>query len=161
MDISRLLKAQCELDAMILKKANLSSFKDVMPKIGIALIVEISEFANELQSFKYWKSNKNIDNQKILEEYSDGIHFLNSYAFNYDVNPIIEPRVVSDDINVQLIDAFNECLYMIKKTNKSTITKAYQTYLGLASLLKISDDTIEKEYFKKNEINQQRVKGSY
>ncbi|MBW9154254.1 dUTPase [Clostridium estertheticum] len=40
-----------------------------------ALGVEVSEFANEVEAFKYWKNNKRNDRTKQLMEYIDILHF--------------------------------------------------------------------------------------
>lgn len=49
----------------------------------LALKTELFELANEIESFKYWKKNKNKTNQ--LEEACDVLHFILSIAIDNDV----------------------------------------------------------------------------
>ncbi|PAK21407.1 hypothetical protein CJJ23_02025 [Mycoplasmopsis agassizii] len=161
MNVKKLLTEQNKLDKMILKNAGIASFHDVREKIGFALLVELGELANEVQTFKYWKKNQNIDRKKILEEYSDGIHFLNTYVFNFEAGEEFNPIIFSKDINKQFLEVYKNILIMIEKPDKEIIKLTYELYLGLASLLGISDREIETEYFKKNLVNQNRVKQNY
>ena len=41
----------------------------------LALFTEVGEFANETESFKYWKENKKDNREKQLEEYLDILFF--------------------------------------------------------------------------------------
>ena len=61
--LKELRKKQKKLDEFIIQKKNLT---DVDNKSGfirtkIALLVEIGELANELKTFKHWKSQKDIN----------------------------------------------------------------------------------------------------
>ena len=68
--------------------------QDYSNQMIIALYTEVGEFANEIQSFKYWKKSKNIDQNNLLEEFADGLHFLISFAIK------TKPSVVKwKDIN--------------------------------------------------------------
>lgn len=70
---------QMELDRHIMEKAG-KTREETLTARQLALIVEIGEFANELQSFKYWKHNKQIDQEKIKLEFVDMLHFMISIA---------------------------------------------------------------------------------
>ena len=75
MNYTKLLNLQKSLDDTI-HKAHEVSIEDIWKERTVALIVEFSEFANELSVFKYWKKNKEIDKSKMYEEYSDVLHFI-------------------------------------------------------------------------------------
>ncbi|CAC13630.1 unknown; predicted coding region [Mycoplasmopsis pulmonis] len=160
-NIEKMLREQEKLDNLILKKCNILNFEAVQNKVALALLVEVSELANEVQSFKYWKLSKQIDLAKVKEEYSDGIHFLNSISFYYQLSNLIPFKVISPDINEQFRAVFISIAEFMKKPSKESILEVYSLYLGIAKLLNISNEEIEKSYFEKNLINQKRAKGSY
>jgi len=53
-----------------------------------ALGVEVSEFANEVEAFKYWKRNKRSDKEKQLSEYVDILHFWLSIGNTMKFEPL-------------------------------------------------------------------------
>lgn len=159
MNFDKIIEKQIILDEAI-KKAH-SINVDNYDKMLIALYTEIGEFANEVQSFKYWKKTKQIDRLKMLEEFADGLHFLISFAIKYNVSKIIEPLVLSNDINLQILAMFQATSKLVKKINKRNIEKAIAIYIGIARLLSISDEEINEAYFLKNIINFERIKSNY
>ncbi|WP_208665003.1 dUTPase, partial [Mycoplasma nasistruthionis] len=95
MNLSSIFQMQKELDNKIELKAKKLNPKlnsnDLQVQKSLALIIEAGEFINEVQSFKYWKLNKNIQKNKVTEEFADLLHFFVNLAINYDLKPIIEP----------------------------------------------------------------------
>lgn len=134
---------------------------DYSNKMIIALYTEVGEFANEIQSFKYWKKSKTIDQDKLLEEFADGLHFLISFAIKTNCNSIIEPLILSNDINLQLLEMFKSIYRLSKKISKRNIVKCIAIYIGIAKILNISDDLIIKAYMLKNKKNFERIKNNY
>lgn len=159
MDLRKIIQQQILLDEAI-KKAHFLE-QDHQEEMFIALFTEVGEFANEVQSFKYWKKSKKIDQNNLLEEYADGLHFLMSFAIKYNCNSLIEPLVLSEDINKQFLEIFNAINKMVKKISKRKIEKTIAIYLGLAKLLTISDDKINDAYELKNKKNFERIKNNY
>ena len=127
----------------------------------IALYTEVGEFANEIQSFKYWKKSKNIDQNNLLEEFADGLHFLISFAIKTNCNYIIEPLVLSNDINYQLLEMFKSIYKLSKKISRRNVTKCIAIYIGIAKILNIEDDLIIESYMLKNKKNFERIKNNY
>ena len=160
MDFKNIVSKQLLLDAEI-KKVHQQKNENYNNQLLIALFVEVGELANEIQSFKYWKKSKNINNEKLLEEYADCIHFLISFALKYKCKLNIEPKIISQDINVQFLNLFNLINKMSAKQTKCIIEKTIAVYLGIAKLLEISDEQIENAYFLKNQINFERIKNNY
>lgn len=160
MDFKNIVFKQLLLDAEI-KKVHQQKNENYNNQLLIALFVEVGELANEIQSFKYWKKSKNINNEKLLEEYADGIHFLISFALKHKCKLNIEPKIISQDINVQFLNLFNLINKMSQKQTKCIIEKTIAVYLGIAKLLEISDEQIENAYFLKNQINFERIKNNY
>lgn len=127
----------------------------------LATLVETAEFANEVQTFKYWKAKKNIDKDKILEEFADILHFMGSFAYKYDVDPEIEPLIISNDVNYQICLLFQTISSMIDNMNKYVISEILAMTLGVAQLLGYTDEEIIKWYYVKNKKNHERVENKY
>lgn len=83
--LKELLEQQSELDQFIVEKSFNAVLYEKIPVEGnskefltdriLALQTEVSEFANEVESFKYWKENKKNNREKQLSEYVDILHF--------------------------------------------------------------------------------------
>ncbi|MGL4343094.1 MAG: dUTP diphosphatase [Metamycoplasmataceae bacterium] len=161
MDIKEILIKQKELDLAI-KKTHCPNNDDLKTKMKIGLFVEIGEFANEIQAFKYWKKNKIIDNNLIIEEFSDGLHFLLSFALNYDFNSTkISPKIISDDINQQFLATFSKLNVYYEREQFNILWEVLELYLGIIKLLKFSDQEIIDGYLRKNQKNFERIKNNY
>ncbi len=159
MNFNKIIEQQLLLDKAINEEFNFDS--NNTDKMLIALYTEIGEFANEVQSFKYWKKSKKINQDNLLEEYADGLHFLMSFAIKLNVNSIINPLIISSDINKQFLEMFKIVTKMSKKLTKSNVQKAVAIYLGLASILEISEEKINEVYTLKNKKNFERLKNNY
>ncbi|QDY87351.1 dUTP diphosphatase [Mycoplasma anserisalpingitidis] len=165
MNFSDIFNKQLELD----KKLTLKAFElnpnfskvDLEKRKLIALHVELGEFANEIETFKYWKKTRNLNIDFIYEEFADLIHFLVSFGNDYNLPTSINPRVISDDINEQLIATFNAISDATKQLNKEKIFIIFELVLGLAKLYGLEEDEIVKWYEIKNEKNHQRIKSNY
>ena len=79
MNIEKLMTMQAGLDQHIELKHGLQSENLVERKI-LALLVELGELANETRCFKFWSLKGPADQETILMEYVDGIHFILSLA---------------------------------------------------------------------------------
>ena len=113
MNFKSIIDQQILLDKAIKEAHKIN--QDYSNQMIIALYTEVGEFANEIQSFKYWKKSKNIDQNNLLEEFADGLHFLISFAIKTNCNYIIEPLVLSNDINYQLLEMFKSIYKLSKK----------------------------------------------
>ncbi|MGP1451427.1 MAG: dUTP diphosphatase [Metamycoplasmataceae bacterium] len=167
MNLSEIFKMQRALDEAIANRNDLNFSKDEESKNKyrrmqiIALLVETAEFANEIQTFKYWKAKKNVDNEKALEEFADLLHFLGSFAYKLNVEPEIEPLIMSNDINEQLGILFSTISSSINSINKYSIGEMLALTLGCAKLLNYSEEEILKWYYIKNKKNYERIKNHY
>ncbi|QDY88352.1 dUTP diphosphatase [Mycoplasma anserisalpingitidis] len=165
MNFSDIFNKQLELD----KKLTLKAFElnpnfskvDLEKRKLIALHVELGEFANEIETFKYWKKTRNLNIDFIYEEFADLIHFLVSFGNDYNLPTSINPIVISDDINEQLIATFNAISDATKQLDKEKILIIFELVLGLAKLYGLEEDEIVKWYEIKNEKNHQRIKSNY
>lgn len=161
MDLNKIFNKQIELDKKINETHQVIKNDDWRIKAILALYVEVGELANEIQSFKYWKKNKTINNEFVKEEYADGLHFLLSFAIDLDINKNIEAVVLSQDINIQFIKIFDIINQLQNEYNSNTVKKALELYLGIAKLINLSDKEIEIAYLNKNKINFERIKNNY
>lgn len=165
MNFENIFKKQKDLDeAMSTKSAlinpNLTSFDYSQQKL-LALIVETAELANEIQSFKYWKKNKIINKNSALEEYADLIHFLVSFANNFNLDPKIDPLVVSNDFNEQLTQLFISIAHAMVDINHDSILKIFKLTLGVAKIMGFTNKEIEFWYNFKNKKNYDRITNNY
>ncbi|WP_025755591.1 dUTP diphosphatase [Mycoplasmopsis cricetuli] len=165
MDLTNIFRMQRDLDEKIQQKSFAENKhltqQDILISGTIALIVEAAEFANEVQSFKYWKKNKNISKNKILEEFADLIHFLVSYSNRFSVNPQIEPRIISSKLNLQFQALFISLTEIMKNISKETITYAFEIAIGTFKMLNFDYDELYAWYLHKNKTNYQRIKNNY
>ncbi|MCP4336728.1 MAG: dUTPase [Mycoplasma sp.] len=160
MDFKKIISMQKQLDLNIEKTHKVKAEEVINHKI-VALIVEIAEFANEIQSFKYWKKNKNINNELILEEFVDGIHFLLSLSIQKNSSTIIEPIVISNDEVLQLGQIFLEASKLKEDFSKEQIEKTFGVYMGIAKIIGLKDKEIESFYIEKNKVNFKRLSTGY
>lgn len=134
--------------------------KEVSNKKVLAALVEISEFANELSTFKYWKKNKNINHENTLLEYADGLHFFISFYVQLEIRKEIKP-FIEGDINEMFIKLFKYTADLYNNINEELLDKAFSIYLGIAELTKLDWEEVEEFYIKKNKINFERIKNNY
>ncbi len=159
--ITEIVDLQSKLDQSIYEKFNLN-YENTFTKRKLALIVELSELANEVRSFKFWSlksaSSKNI----ILEEYVDCIHFCISLGIgmNIDFENIEVTPIDSDDINETFI-ATIESVTKLNKDEVITYKFMFDNILNLAKQLDFSYDDIFKSYLNKNQINHKRQENNY
>ena len=87
MNVKRLSEMQEVLDDRIIKEHQLED-KNLEENKIFALLVEISELANETRCFKHWSKKGPSEESVILEEYVDSLHFFLSIAnyHQYDVD---------------------------------------------------------------------------
>ncbi|MCS4537019.1 MULTISPECIES: dUTP diphosphatase [unclassified Mycoplasma] len=163
MDFTNIFKMQKELDQAIISRDDLDAITDEewQAKWLLAVLVEFSEFANEIQSFKYWKKHKNINHDAALEEFADVLHFLGSYAYKVGVNPIIEPKIVSKFPTDQILEIFRIASINKGNISKEIISELLSLSLGCAKLLNYTEEDIFKWYEIKNKKNFDRIKNHY
>ena len=94
--------------------------KDLEENKILALLVEISELANETRCFKHWSKKGPSEESVLLEEYVDSLHFFLSIAnhHQYDVDRLYS-QYLSDfkpnDTPETLVTAFKDIMTKILK----------------------------------------------
>ena len=86
--LKKLQAEQKKLDEFIIQKNNITDINTQKSFIRtkIALLVEIGELANELKTFKHWKSQKEVNWEKAKEELIDCLHFYLSWANAFQID---------------------------------------------------------------------------
>lgn len=153
---------QAGLDQHIEMKHGLQSENVVDRKI-LALLVELGELANETRCFKFWSLKGPSDQETILTEYVDGIHFLLGLANEYDFTISI-PEDVSSAQHDET-EQFLLLYQLISKFKDERTNELFQTifaeYIRLGIMLGFSEEAVEKAYVSKNEVNYERQKQGY
>lgn len=169
MRIKKLCEMQQVLDNRIIKEHQLEGQNLEENKI-LALLVEISELANETRCFKHWSTKGPSEKEVLLEEYVDSLHFFLSIAnhYQYDVDHLYEVYLENyrtERDNLSLVSAFLDVTAKIVKMNEENSSyhfiDAFSAYLHLGNMLGFDWEKMEQAYIRKNEINHQRQDNGY
>ncbi|PKR79243.1 dUTPase [Halalkalibacillus sediminis] len=157
-----LYEMQTELDEKILSNIP-QNREDVISEKTLALVVEISELANETRCFKYWSKKGPNKREVILEEYVDGFHFILSLGLDFNFR--FDPGQYSKKSFTDLTEAFHNVYETIYSFKNNPTSKGYQdmmaTYLSLGYILDFSEQNIMKAYAEKNQVNHERQHSGY
>lgn len=82
-ELNEIRHLQNNLDIRIKNENDIPMDENLSIEKFLALKTELFELANEIESFKFWKKNKNKTNQ--LEEACDMLHFVISIAIDNDI----------------------------------------------------------------------------
>ncbi|WP_428908507.1 dUTP diphosphatase [Niallia sp. Krafla_26] len=169
MNVKKLSEMQRVLDDRIIQEHGLEG-KDLEDNKILALLVEICELANETRCFKHW-SNKGPSEQNILlEEYVDSLHFFLSIANyrQYDVDRLYDAYMTNfgaEQATTSLVTAFKEIMGKILKMEQNQDSyyyiDAFATYLNIGKMLGFTWEQIQQGYIEKNEINHKRQDNGY
>jgi len=169
MNVKKLSEMQKVLDDRIIKEHQLEG-KDLEENKILALLVEISELANETRCFKHWSTKGPSEESIILEEYVDFLHFFLSIAnqHQYDVDRLYEiyiddfkPATKQESLVTAFKDIMRKILILETKQDRFHFIDAFSTYLKIGKMLGFSWDQIEQAYVHKNEINHNRQDNGY
>jgi len=169
MNIEKLCQMQKVLDERIVKEHKLEG-KDLEENKVLALLVEISELANETRCFKHWSTKGPSEDHVLLEEYVDSLHFFLSIANNYEYNIDHLLAIYANDFKqdvkeITLVSAFinvtEKIVIMHSKKDAFHFIDAFASYMDLGTILGFSWEDIEQAYIRKNEINHQRQDNGY
>lgn len=160
MNLNSLFEKQKELDKYIYEKNNVTA-KEVFERKIVALLVELGELANELQFFKYWKENINIDSQRAIEEYIDVIHFTISIANAVGVHEHKYIDTKPRDLNKLFLGITNLATVISVSKSKDHVKSLINNVIALGYQLGLNEEIVLAEYNKKNEVNYARQESGY
>ncbi|MEW4328176.1 dUTP diphosphatase [Rossellomorea marisflavi] len=161
MDWNQLLNMQNELDRHIEREHGLQD-ADLVDKKILALLVELGELANETRCFKFWSKKAPSEQEVILEEYVDGIHFILSLGIEIGVRSIDEPEVLEEgDPTEEFLKVYSEVNRFSEERSVENLLALFQQFLQLGRVLGFKSEDILESYLKKNEVNYQRQQEGY
>jgi dimeric dUTPase (all-alpha-NTP-PPase superfamily) len=161
MDLTTLYSLQRQLDERIEKQHGLYG-EDLFAKKMLALLVEIGELANETRCFKFWSVKPSSPQEKVLEEYVDGLHFILSLGlecgFLYSTSP---KQTDSEQLVEQFLQVFRAADEFRKTKSQQSYDRLFTEYLQLGAQLGFSFAQIEQAYIQKNKVNHERQNQNY
>nr|WP_025783742.1 dUTP diphosphatase [Sporosarcina sp. D27] len=162
MDMNKLFHMQQELDSYIQAQHDLTGRNLFEDKV-LALLVELSELANETRCFKFWSLKGSSARSVVLEEYVDSIHFLLSLGIVKDLTNFNEWRfdTSSDSLTTTFLKTNQAVLEFGQHPDMATYTGLWNQYGTLAEKLGFSLKEIYDAYIEKNEKNYERQKTGY
>lgn len=160
MELQKLFEMQAALDAFIEKTQNINH--DVFREKGLALLVELSELANETRCFKFWSTKGPSARDIILEEFVDSIHFMLSLGIMRELEfenwHIIEEK---HDLTELFLRAQAAITTFLTLPTENTYTAIWDSYALLAYNLNFTPEDIIAAYMSKNEENYARQRNGY
>lgn len=163
--LANLSKKQFDIDNYIFNKRGLDNKKTFSKRL-IALFVEISEFINEVRSFKYWSNKTSSKRSILLEEYIDCMHFFLSIGNNINFDWMkykfnLEIAKNNKDINILVIDSYINLSNFVVKNSKKLFKNFLDSFIAIGYNLDFSSEELMKGYDIKNKINYERQKNNY
>ena len=161
MKLQQLFQMQKTLDQYIEKNMNIQ--EDVFQKKGLALLIELSELANETRCFKFWSKKGPSERTVILEEYVDSIHFLLSLGIARDLEDLEEwpAAKVEGELTELFLETSNAILLFLKNPTKESYQKVWILYGAIAEKLGFTNEDVLQAYIEKNKTNYERQKNGY
>ena len=162
---ARLFEMQARLDTLICESNGIQIIEHNSEHL-LATIVELAEVAQEEQSFKYWKKNKEVDRAKLLEELADVMHFIISRGVQHGIRRISSVETVSES---KCGTVAEQMLYIIElllaQREKESTTTHYPTlfkaFVNLSEMFGFTWEELSDEYVRKNNVNLARQNQNY
>ncbi|PIC71327.1 dUTPase [Sporosarcina sp. P16b] len=161
MKLHQLFEMQRALDTYIQKNHQTN---ETFTERGLALVVELSELANETRCFKFWSTKGPSADSVILEEYVDSIHFLLSLGIEKGFDGLEEwPASDTKDQNLtqQFIQTGQSIYAFLDSLAFEDYKKIWVNYGALANTLGFTEEQIIQAYIDKNEENYARQRSGY
>ena len=166
-NFKKLFEAQAKLDKAIFEKAGIDYEKqkhEIAVKQTLALLVELSELANEIGVFKYWKHSHKIDSLKAREEWADVLHFFlslgNYYGFEIEIKNDYKFLEIKEEKEV--IAALGGLMYAAHAFDNQEAAMCFlEALLAIGNWLGMDQKAMVAEYRRKNRINYERITNGY
>ena len=151
---------QAELENFIAEKHGIS-IHDYLDEQQLSILVELAESANEWQGFKYWKLNKNVDREKLLEETVDVLHLIlaRGIALGWQIAAV--KAMTYQSITGQYKALIQSVAIDKEAESKSTYAITFNLYVGLVEMLGFTWTEVEAAYLKKHQENIDRQNNDY
>lgn len=160
LDLSTYLSHQRDLDKAIMDNHG-ETRESTREKRILALIIEISELANETRCFKYWSYKGASPKEMLLEEFSDTLHFTLSLGLDLNRHTIEFETEAPESLTQCFIEWTKVASELKTDFDDETYDRCLK-YLGAtAHSLGFTPEEIEDAYFQKNKKNHQRQNEAY
>lgn len=160
-DLSACLVKQKELDERIMALHGQSRSATQRKRL-LALLVEIAELANETRSFKYWSLKKASDQDVLIEEFSDTLHFILSLALDLGFNEfVLDVEYEEKELSHAFIDWMAAVIQWDQAFDEAQLHRVMKAFFTVAAQLGFSDQMIIEAYFAKNQKNHARQDNAY
>lgn len=159
--IISLFEIQKEVDSHIIDKIKIP-FNETLGKRKVAFHVELSELANEIGFFKYWKESHKKNHDRILDEWADCLAFLNSIVITQGCE-----NVCDSYLNNWLVESGLSVHYHYDRLHKNKLYDvtdyeyAYMDLFKLGFCMGYGKDELINAYIKKTKENIRRAKEGY
>ncbi len=160
-DLTDLYALQANLDTEICQKHDVT-YATTRTRRLLALLVEIGELINSTRCFKYWSNKGSESKERVLDEYSDGVHFFLSLGIDIGVKSYhISYSKDKEEVNEAFLHLYHLVLTFLKKQNEKTYVRAFSCFLSLIYPLGFTMDELLDAYLKKMQVNHQRQDSDY
>lgn len=163
MNWETLFTMQQQLDQRIETEHGLEN-EDLFRKKVMALLVELGELANETRCFKFWSTKPSKEDEVILEEYVDGLHFILSLGLEKEyryMGQVEQQETGEDSLTEQFHKVFGEVHLFQESPTEMHYQQLFKMFIDLGVKLGFSEQSIQDAYFQKNEVNHQRQEDGY
>ncbi|MGH4122771.1 MAG: dUTP diphosphatase [Clostridium sp.] len=161
MNLQRLFQMQDALDKRIEAEHNLCGIPLLRKKI-LSLQVELGELANETRCFKFWSTKSPSNDDVILEEYVDCLHFILSIGIEKNFEDItLKTKHITFELSEQFLNLYTNISDFITCSSLDSYLNIFQDFLSLGENLGFSKKDIENAYLYKNNINHERQDNGY
>ena len=161
LDLSELFLLQKDLDKVIQEKHHVTYESTKVERV-LSLLVEVGALANEPRCFKFW-SNKGMNTKdRLLDEFSDGLHFFLSLGVMMGVESYSHViKEESHDLSTQLLKTYCLITDFAKSFDPKDYALAFGSFLNIMPYLSFTNEEVIEAYKKKLAVNYQRQKENY
>ena len=160
MQFRQLFEKQRQLDRFI--EENQYVQKDVFAEKGLALLVELSELANETRCFKFWSTKGPSERAVLLEEFVDSVHFMlslgNMRGFLLEEWPYLKEK---QELTETFLNTTQTILTFLQHQTEDNYSAMWKQYSIIAYNLNFTIDDVLQAYELKNEKNYERQRNGY
>ncbi|MBB4824219.1 dimeric dUTPase (all-alpha-NTP-PPase superfamily) [Sporosarcina luteola] len=162
MELTSLFNMQRNLDSFI--QSNHEVQGDLFTNKGLALLVELSELANETRCFKFWSHKKPSSHHIIIEEYVDSIHFLLSLGIEKGFDSLLVEWPTGEVAGglTELFIATNKAINcFLAEPTIDHYRIVWIHYGSIAKKLNFTNKDVWDAYMEKNKENYARQRKGY
>lgn len=160
MQFRQLFEKQRQLDRFIEENQHVQ--KDVFAEKGLALLVELSELANETRCFKFWSTKGPSERIVLLEEFVDSVHFMlslgNMRGFLLEEWPYLKEK---QELTETFLNTTRTILTFLQHQTEENYRAMWEQYSLIAYNLNFTIDNVLQAYELKNEKNYERQRNGY